>query len=193
MIVICNEELILIGYENEVVLLELDEGILSVKCSMSTNYPVTCIGARMDLMVIGSGDKGIIYRWICESKIWKNIGQFDVTSGIITAIEYSSDMRWLALGYSNGGIDLYNDEYQLVRRFRYHNARISALSWNSDSRMLASGSLDNDIVIWRPDNSKNRPVLVISRAHLEYITGLGFIENTLISTGSDGCIKSWCL
>ncbi len=69
-----------------------------------------------------------------------------------------------------------------------HKKAISALSFNEDGSLLASGSCDTDIIVWDINGETG---LYKLRGHKDIITDLLLLEdkNLLISSSKDTLIK----
>jgi WD40 repeat protein len=83
-----------------------------------------------------------------------------------------------------------------------HKGSITALSWRGDSRLLASGSEDGQIVIWNVEDGF--PMATIAKAHQPKavpgvfgtppggVLGVEFTsDGRLVSVGRDGAIRVW--
>lgn len=70
-----------------------------------------------------------------------------------------------------------------------HNGCVNCLEWSANGRLLASGSDDNRVIIWKPFHHK--PVLDLITPHQGNIFSVKFLPNSgdaLIATGAaDRC------
>ena len=72
---------------------------------------------------------------------------------------------------------------KLLITFNGHSNRITCLSFNDDGTKLASGSFDNDIIIW--DMMAQRGLFRL-RGHIKPITNVEFIQiNDLLNNDID--------
>ncbi|GAV50704.1 hypothetical protein ZYGR_0Z01270 [Zygosaccharomyces rouxii] len=111
-------------------------------------------------------------------------------------ISFSPSEKYLAVGEVMGKITLFDLETKEIKtsRWAFHTSRINAISWQPSEKedLVATGSLDTNIFIY----SVEKPMKVIKRlnAHKDDITAVLW-ENpeTLVSAGSDACIKKWAI
>ena len=77
--------------------------------------------------------------------------------------------------------------YTILNR---HTERVRCLEVSSDSKILFSGSLDKDIIIW---NIKDKKPLGILKGHADWIKSIIRSEDSafLYSTGDDQKIIKW--
>ncbi|EAX93915.1 WD repeat protein, putative [Trichomonas vaginalis G3] len=110
----------------------------------------------------------------------------------INDVVVSPNEELIAVGYSNAEISVFNVEGEEVNHFTGHRRPITCLAFNSDSNLLASGSQDNDIVIW--DVIGDCGICRFS-GHQNAITDMCFIPETpwLISASKDTHIRVWDL
>lgn len=119
----------------------------------------------------------------------KSFDEQDETVQVVD-LAVSNNNDFIAVGYSNGEIIVFNKEGEILNHFVGHRRQISCLQFNSDSSLLASGSFDNDVIIWdiSADNGVCRLV-----GHQNAITDLCFIPDTkwLVSSSKDTHIRVW--
>lgn len=104
----------------------------------------------------------------------------------------SSDGAFLAVGDSSGKIVLYDIENRKVKtsRWVFHTARVTSISWRSDSKYAVSGSVDGSVIVY----SVERPMsnLRASGAHKEGVNGVAWMGNdSVVSVGGDATVKVW--
>jgi len=73
---------------------------------------------------------------------------------------------------------------------RYHAAPIVTVAWSPDGKYIASGSEDNTIIIWNPENGKFMQRL---QGHTKPICSVVWSSDskTLVSCSEDGSVKVW--
>ncbi|KAE8667208.1 mitogen-activated protein kinase 9-like [Hibiscus syriacus] len=73
----------------------------------------------------------------------------------------------------------------------FHSARINCLAWSPNSTMVATGSLDTNVIIYEiAKPASNR--IIVKHAHPGGVYGLVFIDDcTVASSGEDACIRVW--
>ena len=76
--------------------------------------------------------------------------------GVVTALAWSADGRFLATGERHGSIHIWdtNNNNQLVTKIKAHTDgrlgfSVTALTFSPDGMQLASGSYDKTVRIWR--------------------------------------------
>lgn len=76
----------------------------------------------------------------------------------------------------------------------FHTSKITCLAWSADGMYLASGSLDESIIVWSraAPNTKTQ----VSYAHVSGVTGIAFIDSKegkhhLVSAGNDHVVVTW--
>lgn len=89
-----------------------------------------------------------------------------------------------------GEICIFTKDGELLNRFIGHRRPISCITFHSDSNILASGSQDNDVILW--DSSADSGICRFV-GHQNEVTDLCFIPNSnyLISTSKDTHIRVW--
>lgn len=119
----------------------------------------------------------------------KTFDEQDETISVVD-LTLSENNDFLAVGYSNGEIVVFNQDGEILNHFVGHRRQISCLQFNSDSSILASGSLDNDVILW--DISADTGICRLV-GHQNAITDLCFIPNTkwLVSSSKDTHIRVW--
>lgn len=109
-----------------------------------------------------------------------------------TVLCISSSEEYLACGDIQGKILLYSlKDYTLITsRWAFHTSKINSIKWSPDDKYCLSGSLDTNIFIYSVEKpSRNIKFL---NAHKEGVNCVEWIsEDTIISAGSDSCIKYW--
>lgn len=111
-------------------------------------------------------------------------------------ISFSPSEKYLAVGEVMGKITLFDLETREIKtsRWAFHTSRVNAISWQPSEKedLVATGSLDTNIFIY----SIEKPMKVIKRlnAHKDDVVAVLW-ENpeTLVSAGSDACIKKWAV
>lgn len=77
-----------------------------------------------------------------------------------TSAAVSPDGKWLAVGYENGIVGLWNlEDSTFLGELEGHNARVTVLAFSSDSKRMATGSLDGSAILWSTGDIKHEPVV----------------------------------
>lgn len=74
--------------------------------------------------------------------------------GPITDLSYSPDEKYLVTCDAHRKVILYSvPEYQQANKHEwgFHNAKVNCVAWSPDSSLVASGSLDTNIIVWSID------------------------------------------
>jgi WD40 repeat protein len=73
---------------------------------------------------------------------------------------------------------------------RFHTAPIITVAWSPDGKYIASGSEDNTIIIWNPENGKFMQRL---QGHTKPVRSVVWTESSdrLVSCSEDGSVKIW--
>ncbi|MEO7911054.1 MAG: hypothetical protein ABIV47_15530, partial [Roseiflexaceae bacterium] len=118
----------------------------------------------------------------------------EITGVVLGPVAYSPDGKSLAVGISNL-IDLRDAgtlaEVEPPRRLAGHAGQVFVLAWSPDSKLLASGSIDDPIVrLWNA--SDGRPVRQLE-GHTDWIRSVVFSPDgkTLASGSFDGTVRLW--
>jgi WD40 repeat protein len=86
--------------------------------------------------------------------------QGDVTTPFITDLEWSPDGGQLAIGYSDGAIQILDIGTNVTRSLpTEHSDQISALAWHPSDGRLASGSFDSRVVVWDSETGNSLAIL----------------------------------
>jgi U3 small nucleolar RNA-associated protein 12 len=84
------------------------------------------------------------YVIVIDIKTGEIINKLTSDKSEVTCLANSGE--YLAVGYHNGVIVLYDTEYSAVKRFSLHKSAITTMQFNNT--ILASGSKDTNIFIW---------------------------------------------
>lgn len=110
----------------------------------------------------------------------------------VSALSFSSSR--LAVGDAAGGIHVFDFEGTLCFQWLGHTSRIMSIQFSASEQHAVSASLDTSIRIWNMDHQKEP--LAIKNAHISGVTNVCFhpkSDKSVISSGMDGCIKSWSI
>lgn len=116
----------------------------------------------------------------------------EAVRGPITALAYSPDGQYLAVGDSQRQVTVVDAHTLAVKidQWIFHTARVTSVAWSPSSTHAASGSIDTHIFVWSTQNPGKK--IQIKFAHVGQVNGVSFLdENTLVSVGQDGCVKTW--
>ncbi|KAF7980578.1 hypothetical protein HWV62_37755 [Athelia sp. TMB] len=165
---------------------------------LKTSYEPSAVAAISSFVAVGEAGKVHIHEW--DGKSLKEVAELTGNKDTVTALAFSPDGTLLASGDSKGTIMLFaldatSSQWQYKsNRWSRHTSRVNSLSWTSDSKHLASGSLDTDVYIWSVERiSSNIP---IKNAGMGGVNSVLWIEDKagsakLASAGADACVRIW--
>jgi WD40 repeat protein len=118
----------------------------------------------------------------------------EITGVVLGPVAYSPDGKTLAVGISNL-IDLRDAEtlaeVEPPRRLAGHAGQVFVLAWSPDSKLLASGSIDDSVVrLW---NASDGQQVRQFEGHTDWIRSVVFAPDgkTLASGSFDGTVRLW--
>lgn len=78
------------------------------------------------------------------------------------------------------------EEWRGILTLRGHSADVKELAWNYSGTLLASGSVDNTVIIWNIMSKQLAPARILS-GHESYVSGLAFdpMDKNLATVGED--------
>lgn len=147
LVVACIKQLVLIVNRKKV-------------ASLNLNYETTCVTCRkstMECAVGGRDNKVHIYQFNSSGNFVevKSLSERDY----LTAVAYSHDEAYLAAADNNKNVKCYNinENYENVTRdmWQHHAGKITALTWSSDSKHLATSGIDTHAFIYTPSSSSS--------------------------------------
>jgi len=82
-----------------------------------------------------------------------------------------------------------------ISEYKHHTGDVCSLKWNTEKRLLASGSEDQTVALWDLNSTPSEPVRVLTN-HNAAIKAIDWCpwKSHLIATGSgkaDGTVKTW--
>ncbi|KAJ7666038.1 WD40 repeat-like protein [Mycena polygramma] len=163
---------------------------------LETKYAPSAVGASGALVAVGGEDQKVrLYEW--SGTAFKEVAELDGNKGALSALALSPDGAMLAAGDARGGIVLFDvkEKKVITTRWSIHAARVNSLSWTSDSKHCASGSLDTHVYVFSVANlTKNIALKNAGPGGVNAVmwldTGAGQ-SGTLASAGADGCTRIW--
>ncbi|PAV57649.1 hypothetical protein WR25_23291 [Diploscapter pachys] len=165
---------------------------------LASGFPGSCaaINKAKSLVAVGGQDSKVhIYSLsggkLTEKKVLPH-------SGHITAIAFSPNDEFLVATDSARKVIPYavNKDFANAsdKEWTFHTAKVNCVAWSPNSRHLATGSLDTNIMVWDMQKTGEHP-LVIKGAHaMSPVNALVWIsENHVVSAGQDANLKHWHL
>ena len=194
---------VLSGHENAVLsLLFTEDGKELVSTSIDRTLRIWDIDSGVNLRVLqghtssvtdvaydngiiySSGNNGKIFRW--DERKTRSMRIFDIDNEALS-VAITPDGSRLAIGYSSGNLAMYSlPEVKFIWKLeRAHSNYINRIAFSPDNMLLASGSYDNSVILWR---AKDGTKIETLKGHQDAIYSLSFSKNgeMLASAGFDG-------
>ena len=154
------------------------------------SYTPTCVALYMaeEIAVGGDDNKTHIYKF--NGSTLEVVSHIETRSAV-SALDYSCDNK-LAIGDAGRQIEIYERgtwEAIIKGKWVFHTSRITSLAWSPTGAQLASGSLDESIIIWSLAKPSNKTQY--SFAHVGGISGLAWYKDVIVSSGGDHTVLSW--
>eukprot|EP00163_Fabomonas_tropica_P014165 TRINITY_DN2585_c1_g1_i6.p1 TRINITY_DN2585_c1_g1~~TRINITY_DN2585_c1_g1_i6.p1 ORF type:complete len:528 (-),score=175.77 TRINITY_DN2585_c1_g1_i6:386-1969(-) len=145
-----------------------------------------------ETQVAVGGDDSKIHLYTVDGDTLADKGTLEKHRQRVTAVVYSPNGEYLASGCGGREIFVWNTSSGevAIQGWVYHTAAITTLAWSPDSEHLASGSVDSQVYVWNTEAPTTR--IHIKDAHKLGVNTLAFADNnTLLSGGQDGVIRTW--
>lgn len=156
----------------------------------------TCVGITKDgtKMAIGvtvSGGSGEVRFFDIVGNGFSQSGEAIGMPSPPNRISFSPDGTTLAVGEKSRRVKLYHvgERRMLTGGGVFHTARVDAIVFSNDGKEVLSGGMDGSVALW-PVNSEDDPVKV-KTAHRNGVTGVGFSDAGLVTSGGDSCVRIW--
>jgi len=148
---------------------------------------VTCVAYAPDRPVIASASSdGTVRLW---STVTGDVTRtFEILS---TAIAFSHDGVFLAIGDLQGGLQLFDsDTGKPVKTLAANGAQVSAVALSDDGRFAAVATTDKSIRLW---DIQAETLLATLTGHANTVTSIDFSPDgaTLASASADQTVKLW--
>uniref|UniRef100_A0A7N0VA81 66 kDa stress protein n=1 Tax=Kalanchoe fedtschenkoi TaxID=63787 RepID=A0A7N0VA81_KALFE len=183
----------------ELALVSTDSGVVLVRgtnivSNVNLGFPVTASTIAPDgseAIVGGQDGKLHVYSIIGDNLTEEAV--LEKHRGAITVIRYSPDLSMFASADVNREAVVWDTVTREVKlkNMLYHTARINCVAWSPDSCMVATGSLDTCVIVYKVDKPASSR-LTIKGAHLGGVYGLVYTDDSsLVSSGEDACVRVW--
>ncbi|KAF9053801.1 WD40 repeat-like protein [Hymenopellis radicata] len=160
---------------------------------ITPKFAPSAVAVTGSLVAVGGEQKVQLYEW--DGKALKESGTLDGNKGVVSALSFSPDGKYLASGDSSGRIALFDAKAKslITSRWSFHTARVNSISWTSDSKHCASGSLDTHVYIWSVEKPmKNIALKNVGPGGVNCVlwveSGDGK-QGKVVSAGADACVR----
>ena len=155
--------------------------------------------SSQNVLAVGLGAS--VYLWSAVTSRVTQLTDMSATEDTVTSVSWSESGKHLAIGVSNGQVQLWDAGAQkLIRTVTGHSARVGALSWklsgsvgaNASNQLLASGSRDRLIHLHDPRSDSNYEMRLCG--HKQEVCGLrwSFDERSMLASGgNDNKLLVW--
>ncbi|KHJ77790.1 WD domain, G-beta repeat protein [Oesophagostomum dentatum] len=134
--------------------------VLSTDLSVSFNP--SCIALSKGIVAVGGQDSKVHIFSLSGTKLSEE-KTLPHTSPI-TGVAFSPNGEYLVATDSGRKVVPYSvkDGYKTVaeKEWTFHTAKVNCVAWSPDSRHLATGGLDTNIIVWDLQRSGEHPVII---------------------------------
>ncbi|XP_047941503.1 actin-interacting protein 1-2 isoform X2 [Salvia hispanica] len=187
---ILSPDLVMVSHDTGVTLLHgtkvvstIDLGFTATACSIAPNGNEAVVGAK----------DGKLHVYSVLGDTLKEEAVLEKHRGPITVIHYSPDISMFASADSNREVVVWDRATHEIKlkNMLYHTARVNCLAWSPNNELIATGSLDTCVIVYKIDKPADQRI-TIKGAHLGGVYGLAFSDdNTVVSSGEDACVRIW--
>ena len=185
----CNSDLIVVTTISEIALYK---GQTKVGSLGPIAYKPTCVSLFEESEIAVGGDDMNTHIYSVEGSDLKEISVIPTRSPV-SSVAYDPTGSFLAVGDNGRQVEVYNRgtwDAKVKGRWVFHTSKITCLSWSPSGDRLASGSIDESIIIWNINQTNEKTQLLF--AHSSGVTSLAWAsDSSLVSTGSDQTIVEW--
>ncbi|XP_055378325.1 actin-interacting protein 1 [Condylostylus longicornis] len=188
--VLKSQNIIVLACQKHIVVVKNNQVASTLPCKFESN----CISINSETLevAVGADDQKLRIYGLNDTTLEQKLELEHL--GALTDCQYSPDNKYLVACDANRKVILYEvSEYKLAhnKEWGLHNAKVNRVAWSPNSTMVASGSLDTNIIVWYVNNPSKHTIL--KNAHPQsQITGLVWLnDRTIVSTGQDCNTKIW--
>ncbi len=178
----------------------------TTRFTVSQAAPVTGLAANYQFIAAGTQPGGIYTIW--DSRTGEAMFQFhndnqgdsdtpymsinqQLTPGTLTAVGWSSDGQFAAVGDANGNVHFLSDIscscFLHMSAFQAHKAQINAISWSSIGRQFATASNDSTVQTWSVDlGNQSQSWTDVRGRHLQTYTNANGKRVQTVAWSPDG-------
>ncbi|KAL8721285.1 MAG: hypothetical protein Q9225_001989 [Loekoesia sp. 1 TL-2023] len=153
------------------------------------NISPTTIASNENLVAVGGDDSSL---HILSPTSLETKHKLSSLGSNISALSFSPTGEYLAAGFSNGKISVFdtNTWEVAISRWSSHTGRVTGISWNKEGTYAVSGGLDTNVFVW----SVKKPGMRVgkSNAHKDGVNGVVWVDDgRVVSVGGDAAVKVW--
>ena len=157
----------------------------------STRGGVTSIPNRKHLIATAAAEHVVIWNTKTGEKVATLVGDKHQA----TALCSTHDGSYLAVGYSNGSIRIFDETNgECTVTLNGHKSAVTCMAFDSDGHRMVSGSQDTCLIIWDVINEAG---LYRLQGHKGPVTNVAFMgsprSNIVVSSSKDTFVKFWDL
>jgi WD40 repeat protein/energy-coupling factor transporter ATP-binding protein EcfA2 len=187
-----KDKIVSSGQDKSIVLTELATNKPQVLLQVKTNAKKIAVHINNAMIMIGD-DAGVV-SLIDINEVGKASRTKSLIGGEITALQFSPNGKYLAVGNVKGKLYLLNfPSLTVVKGFDTHTFDITDIQFNSNSTFITT-SRDRTAKYWdiqRMDNVSYEPLTF--KDHSDWCTAAVFVGNQAMVGCKDGSIKFWAL
>ncbi|CAL8084238.1 unnamed protein product [Calicophoron daubneyi] len=192
-VIACNEHMVLLQVSNNTLIVLDEQKIELGSCNLAVS-PTT------GLTVVCCENHQVLAFRPTSGKIQK-IQLANLPSSPLCMARFTPDGSMIAFVAENRNTSVYTiDDPQgelptlksaVSDYWQKHTARVTAMGWSPNGRLLATGSLDTCIVVWSLDNP-SKPITIRNAHPISNSTSVWWMtDSILVSTAHDGSIRRW--
>jgi len=163
---------------------------------LSTKFPTRFVAADISPSETGFALAGSDGSLILVDPQSQRYSKFVVAPEVpIGAVAFLDDKGLVAVGLHNGRVEIWDYENRRkVSEFIGHSTQVNAIDFATSpegDRLMATGSYDGTVRLWRRDLPNTEPVVI--GTHQNWIYDLEFVEQGafLVSSSADRTIRRW--
>ena len=149
---------------------------------------------RFNWLATGAWGEDVIVLWDLDRKERMRVIR-DQRGGGVNSVAFSSDGKWLAAGYRDGGkIELWrvSDRAPYLAHAReisgHEGTWVHVVAFNKSADLLATGGKDNRILLWDVSTGERAGAL---EGHRAWISDLDFTPDGALLTRPDNTLMLW--
>ncbi|MEG5000046.1 AAA-like domain-containing protein [Microcoleus sp. B4-D4] len=160
---------------------------------------IEALKARKELQLLNGTDRPT--NGMVESALRRAIygsveyNRFSDNSGWMNALAISPDDEIIAVGTSDGDVQIWHQDGRLIRTFKAHIAPVIGVAISPDRQLIVSGSGDLTIKLWQLNSSTDKAALPLHTltGHKAPIYSVKFSPDgeLIVSASQDRTVKIW--